>query len=81
MVVHQVIVQKGVVVVCLQRTSLHEYALRIVFVEIVRQEHQHRADALAAYGKYILDRSVDALRLAVIAQVSDEVVNLAEQFV
>ena len=47
-IVHEVVVQKRVVVVGLQATSRHDYRLGVVLEQIVGKEHQHGAYALAA---------------------------------
>ena len=47
-IVHEVVMQKRVVVVGLQATSRHDYRLGVVLEQIVGKEHQHGAYALAA---------------------------------
>ena len=68
-VVHEVVVQKRVVVVCLQATSRHDYRLGVVLEQIVGKEHQHGAYALAAKREYVADRFVERRRLAVVCEV------------
>ena len=46
-IVHQVVVEQGVVVIGLQCAGRSQYALRILAEEVVGQQHQRRADALA----------------------------------
>ena len=47
-IIHQVVVQQGKVVIGLETNGRHHDALRIVAIEIVGEQHQHRAHALAS---------------------------------
>ena len=48
-IVHEVVVQQGIVMVCLKCTCLHEYALGVFLIKIVGKQHHHWTYALASH--------------------------------
>ena len=60
-IIHQVVMQQGIVMIGLQTTGRHEDILRLVFKKVVRHQHQYRAYALATDGEHITDRVIQRL--------------------
>ena len=79
-VVHQVIMEKCIVVISLQSHSLHENALRIILIQIVSQQHQHGPHAFATHRQHILHRLIKAGWLTVVRQPGQEIIDLSQQF-
>ena len=57
-IVHQVIMEQGIVVISLQGDGIHQDFLRVVLEDVVTQEHQGWTDALAPHREYILYRLI-----------------------
>ena len=53
-IVHQVVVQQGIVVISLQSDGVHQDFLRVFLEYVVAQEHQNRTNALASERENIL---------------------------
>ena len=80
-IVHQVVVQQGVVVVGFNTTGWHENVLGVFAPEVIAKQHQHRADALATKREYILDRIIERCRLSVVRQAVEIIVDQLQDFV
>ena len=74
-IVHEVVVQQRVVVISLQSASRWKDAFGVVFEHVVCQHHERRSYSLSPDGKDILDGLVKALRLPVIGNVVQVVVD------
>ena len=79
-VVHEVVVQQGVVMVSLKRTGGHENAFGVVLEEVVGKEHEYGAYAFAAHRQHILYGYVKRLRLAVVRNVVEKGIHLCQYF-
>ena len=74
-IVHEVVMEEGVVMVCLQSAGCREYGVRIVLVEVITHEHEYWAYALASQREDIAYRLVERLWLACVGDVVKVVVD------
>ena len=74
-IVHEVVMQKRIVMVGLKCTSRHKDSLGILLEEIIRKEHKHWAYALSSHREHITYRFVKRRRTAVVRKLHKIVVD------
>ena len=75
-VIHKVVVQKRIVMVCLKSARRRQNTVDIVLEKIICKKHQRRTDALSAQRQYIFNRFIQTRRFPVVRDIGKIVVNL-----
>ena len=80
-IIHEVIVEQRVVMIGFQGNGRRKDTLGIFLVEIIAEQHQRGAYALAPHRQHVFNRIIESLGPALIRQVVEILINHSQNFI